>query len=66
MKMRVLLVKLKHKDKDLSDRLKENDAEFEQLKTKLISKKEEQEDPDEESEEIEETREFNHDLKTQL
>ena len=32
----------------------------------LISQKEEQEDPIEDSEELEETREVNHELKTQL
>ena len=50
--MKVLLLKLKDKD-----------AEVEQLKTELISQKEESEKP---VQEIEETREANHDLKTQL
>ena len=43
--------------------MKDKDAKFEQLKTKLISQKEEPKEP---TEELEETREVNHDLKTQL
>ena len=39
--MRVLLVNLKHKDEELWDHLKENNDEVEQLKTTLISQKEE-------------------------
>ena len=60
MTIKVLLVNLKDKDKDLQDQIKDKDAEVEQLKTKLISQKEEPEDP------AEELREVNHDLKTQL
>ena len=63
MTMKVLLVKLKHKDKELRDQMKDKDVEVEQLKTKLISQKEELEKP---AQELEETREVNHDLKTQL
>ena len=40
MTIRVLVVKLKHKDKELQDHLEDKDAEVEQLKTKLISQKE--------------------------
>ena len=61
--MKVLLVKLKNKDKELRDRMKDKDAEVEQLNTKLISQKEEPEEP---AEELEKTREVNHDMKTQL
>ena len=43
MTMRVLLVKLKHKDKECQDQLEDKDAEVERLKTELISQKEEQE-----------------------
>ena len=57
--MKVLLVKLKNKDKELWDK----DVEIEQLKTKLISQKE---NPEEPAEELEETREVNRYLKTQL
>ena len=64
--MKVLLVKLKQKDKEFPDQMKGNDAEVEQLKTELIGQKEEQEDPDKDSEELEETRKASHDLKTQL
>ena len=63
MSMRVFLVKLKDKDNELRDRMKDKDAEVEQLKTELISQKEESEKP---AQELEETREVNHDLKTQL
>ena len=63
MSMKVLLVKLKDKDKELRDQMKDKDAEVEQLKTELISQKEESEKP---AQELEETREVNHDLKTQL
>ena len=63
MSMKVLLVKLKDKDKELWDRMKDKDDEVEQLKTELISQKEEPENP---TQELEENREFNHDLKTQL
>ena len=63
MTMKVLLVKLKNKDKELQDQTKDKDVEVEQLKTKLISQKEELEDP---AEEFEETREDRHDQKTQL
>ena len=66
MTMKVLLVKLKHKDKELRDQMKDKDAEVERLKIELINQKEEQEEPGEDSEEFEETREVNHDLKTQL
>ena len=48
-------MKLKNKDKELCDK----DAEIEQLNIELISQKEE-------PKELEETREVNHDLKTQL
>ena len=41
MTMKVLLVKLKNKDKDLWDQMKEKDVEVEQLKTKLIYPEEE-------------------------
>ena len=61
--MKVFLIKLKNKDKELRDQMKYKDAEVEQLKTKLISQREEPEDP---AEELEETREANHDLKAQL
>ena len=61
--MKVLLVKLKDKDKELRDQMKDKDAEVEQLKTKLISQKEESENP---AQGLEETRQVNHDLKTQL
>ena len=44
MTMKVLLVKLKNKDKELRDRMKDNDVEVEQLKTELISQKEEPEE----------------------
>ena len=63
MTMKVLFVKLKHKDKELRDQIKYNDAEVEQLKSELISQKEE---PEKTAQELEETREVNHDLKTQL
>ena len=43
--------------------MKDKDAEVEQLKTESISQKEESENP---AQKLEETREFNHDLKTQL
>ena len=62
MTMKVLLVKLKHKDKELWDQMKDKDVEVE-LNTELISQNEEQEETDEE---LEETREANHDRKTQL
>ena len=45
MTMKVLLVKLKHKHKELQDQMKDKDAEVEQLKTELISQKEEPEKP---------------------
>ena len=48
MSMKVLLVKLKDKDKELRDQMKDKDAEVEQLKTELISQKEEPEEPVEE------------------
>ena len=41
MTIRVLVVKLKHKDKELQDHLEDKDAEVERLKTELISQKEE-------------------------
>ena len=63
MAMKVLLVKLKNKDKELRDQMKYKDVEVEQLKTKLISQREEPEEP---TEELEETREVIHDMKTQL
>ena len=40
MTMKVLLVKLKHKDKELRDQFKDKDVEVEQLKTELINQKE--------------------------
>ena len=43
--------------------MKDKDAKVEQLKTELISQKEESENP---TQELEETREVNHDMKTQL
>ena len=61
--MKVFLMKLKHKDKELWDQMKEKDVEVERLKTELISQKKEQQEI---VEDIEETREDNHDLKTQL
>ena len=61
--MKVFLVKLKDKEKELQDQIKYKDAEVEQLKTKLISQKEE---PKYSVEELEQTREVNHDLKNQL
>ena len=61
MSMKVLLVKLKDKDKELRDQMKDKDAEIEQLKIQLINKKVESEKP---AQELEETREFNHDMKT--
>ena len=45
MSMKVLLVNLKDKDKELQDQMKDKDAKVEQLKTELISQKEEQEEP---------------------
>ena len=54
MAMRVLHVKLKHKDKELQDQLEDKDAEVERLKIELINQKEEQEEPGEDSEELEE------------
>ena len=42
--MRVLLVKLKHRVKELRDQLEDKDVEVERLKNKLINKNEEQED----------------------
>ena len=56
MTMKVLLVKLKNKDKELRDK----DGEIEQLKIELISQKEELEEP---AEVLKETRQINHDLK---
>ena len=47
--MRVLLVKLKHKNKELRDQLEDKDAKVERLKIELIGQKEEQEDPSEDS-----------------
>ena len=41
MTMKVFLVKLKHKDEELRDQLKNKNAEVEQLKTELICQKEE-------------------------
>ena len=41
----MLLVKLKDKDKELRDQMKDKDVEVEQLKTKLISEKEEPKNP---------------------
>ena len=66
MTVRVLLVKLKHKDKELQDQLKDKNVEVEQLKTEFISQKEEQEELGEDSEELEETRKANHDSRTHL
>ena len=63
MTVKVFLVKLKKKDIELRDQMKDKDAKFEQLKTKLISQKDEPEAP---TKELEETRDFIHDLKTQL
>ena len=51
MTMKVLLVSLQNKDKQLGDQMKENDVEVEQLKTELISKKEEPKEPAKELEE---------------
>ena len=39
MTMKVLLVKLKNKDKELWDQMKDKDVEVEQLKTELIIKR---------------------------
>ena len=63
MSMKVLLVKLKDKGTEMQDQMKDKDVEVEQLKTELISQKEESEKP---AQELEETREVNHDLKIQL
>ena len=63
MSMKVLLVKLKDKDKELRDRMKHKDAEVKQLNAELISQKEYTENL---AQELEETREVNHDLKTRL
>ena len=41
MTMKVLLVKLKHKGRELRDQMKDKDVEVEQLNTELISQKEE-------------------------
>ena len=41
MTMKVFVVKLKNKDTELQDQMKDKDAEVEQLKTELISQKEE-------------------------
>ena len=46
--------------------MKYKDVEFEHLKTELINQKEEPEEPSEVSEELEASREVNHDLKTRL
>ena len=46
--------------------MEDKDAEVERLKTELIDQKEEQEEPGKDSEELEETKEANHDLKTRL
>ena len=43
--------------------MKDKDAKVEQLKTELINQKKESEKP---AQELEETREIDHDLKTQL
>ena len=50
MTMKVLLVKLKNKDKELRDRMKDKDVEVEQLKTELIIQNGEQEEHVEELE----------------
>ena len=50
MRMKVFLVKLKNKDKELQDQMKDKDVEVEQLKTELISQKEEPKEPAEELE----------------
>ena len=63
MLMKVLFQKLKDKDKELWDQMKDKDVEIEQLKIELINQKEEPENP---AEEVEETREVNHDLKNRL
>ena len=44
MSMRVFLVKLIDNDNELRPRMKDKDAEVEQLKTELISQKEESKD----------------------
>ena len=46
--------------------MKDKVVEVQQLNTELISHKEEQQEAGEQSEDIEETRDGNHDLKTQL
>ena len=61
-----LLIKIKHKDEVLQDQLEDKKYEVERLKTELISQVEEQEEPGEDSKEIEETKKANVDLKTQL
>ena len=53
MTMRVLLVKLKHKDKELQDQMKDKDAEVEQLNTEMICKRKEPKNP---AEELKETK----------
>ena len=45
MTMKVFLVKLKHKDKELQDQMKDKDVEVKQIKNELISQKEEPEEP---------------------
>ena len=63
MSIKVLLLKLKDKDKELRDQMKDKDAKVEQLNTELISQKEESEKP---AQELEETKNANHNLKTHL
>ena len=62
--LKVFLVKLKHKDEVLQDQLEDKKDEVERLNTELSSQVEEQEEPREYSEELEETRKSNVDLKT--
>ena len=64
--LKVLLVKLKHNDEVLQEKLEDKKDEVERLKTELISQVEEKEDSGEDSKELEETRKTNVDLKTQL
>ena len=55
-----------NKERELQDQLEDKDDEIERLKPKLISQAKEQEELGENSGEIEETREANVNLKTQL
>ena len=60
------LKKLNHKKTSLQDELENKEDEVERLNTKLISQRKEQEEYGEDSEELEETRKRDVDMKTQL